>query len=109
LGGEVGGEVGLSKLVSLSMKTTFGIASETSRQVNNSQNRTTGLNESSTTTDTESATESAGGGTGETFSWSVSSTETVSRDFGGVVIAGKFGVFYRQTLRLLRRGALVAY
>lgn len=109
LGGEVGGEIGLSKLVSLSLKTTFGIAGETSRQVNNSQDRTTGLNESSTTTDTESATESAGGGTGETFAWSVSSTDTVSRDFGGRVIAGTFGVFYRQTLRLLRRGALVAY
>jgi hypothetical protein len=109
LGGEVGGEVGLSKLVSLSMKTTFGIASETSRQVNNSRNRTTGLNESSTTTDTESATETAGASTGETFAWSVNSTETVSRDFGGQIIAGKFGVFYRQTLRLLRRGALVAY
>jgi len=109
LGGEVGGEVGLSKLVSLSMKTTFGIASETSRQVNNNQNRTTGINESATSTDTESATAAAGGGEGETFAWSVSSTETVSRDFGGEVIAGTYGVFYRQTLRLLRRGALVAY
>ncbi len=109
LGGEVGGTIGLSKVVSLGLKATFGVESTTSRQVQNSANRTSGLNEASTTTDTESATETAGGSTGETFAWSVSSTDTVSRDFGGEVIAGTFGVFYRQTLRLLRRGALVAY
>ncbi len=109
LGGEVGGTIGLSKLVSLGVKATFGIENTTSRAVENSRNREEGLNQSATTTDTEAATESTGGGSAEEFAWSVSSTDSLSRDFGGLIFAGVYGVFYRQTLRLIRRGILVAY
>lgn len=109
VGGEVGGTIGIGKLASLAVKATFGIAGETNRAVTNDVDRTTGLNEASTTTDTESTTESNSNSMGETFAWSVSSTETIGRGFEGQIIAGTFGVFYRQTLRLMRRGVLVAY
>lgn len=109
VGGEVGGTIGISKMVSLGVKATFGIGGETSRSVENSANRETGLTASETTTDTESVAETGGASAGEAFSWTVSSTDTVARGFGGHVIAGTQGVFYRQTMRLLRRAALVTY
>ncbi len=109
LGGEVGGTFGLDKLVSLGVKTSAEVGGERSRQTSNSVNRETGVNASSTTTETESVSQSAGGGVGEQFAWNVSSSQVISQGFGGQVIAGTFGVFYRQTLRLTRRAALVAY
>jgi len=113
LGSEVGGSgtIGLSDIVSIgiSAKVTGMIGGETRRDVENSRDRETGLTESETTTDTASATETTGGMSGEVFRWDVSSTETVARGFGGRVLPGTYGVFYRQTLRLLRRGLLVAY
>lgn len=109
LGGEVGGSIGIDKLASLSAKTTFGIGGTTSQSATNSANREQGVNAAETTTDTESATEGAGGGVGGEFSWEVSSSESISRDFGGVVIARTYGVFYRQAMRLLRQGVLVTY
>ncbi|MEM9192587.1 MAG: hypothetical protein AAGF12_25655 [Myxococcota bacterium] len=109
VGGEVGGTIGLSKVVSLGVKLKGEVGGERSRQVNNSQTATEGLNESATTTDTESATESNSGSQGGSFAWSVSSQESIDRDFAGHVIAGTYGVFYRQALRLLRRGVVVTY
>ena len=109
MGGEVGGTIGISELVSLGVKANFGIENETSRTVENSRERETGLTRSETTTDTESATDTVGGGTGESFSWEVSSTEAIARGFGGRVLPQTYGVFYRQTLRLLRRAVLVTY
>lgn len=109
MGGEVGGTVGISELISLGVKANFGVENETSRTVENSRERETGLSSSETTTDTESATDTVGGGSEESFSWEVSSTESIARGFGGRVIAGTYGVFYRQTLRLIRRAVLVTY
>lgn len=115
LGTEVGtsanGNIGLSKLVSIgvgghvnvsgSIGATYG-HSETS-----SRDRTVGVSREETTTETD--TTQVGGGESEGFDWSVSSTETISRSFGGHVIAGTYGTFYRQALRILRRAALVTY
>lgn len=109
LGTEVGGTFGLDKLVSVGVKANAEVGGERSRSTNNSQNRTTGVNQSTTTTETESISQSAGQQQGEQFAWTVSSSEVISQSFGGHVIAGTFGVFYRQTLRLTRRAALVAY
>ncbi len=109
LGGEVGGTIGISKLVSLGVKATFGVGGETRHDTTSSTNRESGLTRSETTTDTESATDTVGGGSAETFSWEVSSSESVARGFGGTVIAGTYGVFYRQTLRLMRRAVMVTY
>ena len=50
-----------------------------------------------------------GGSSEEGFRWEVRSSESIARDFGGTVIAGRYGVFYRQAVRLVRRAALVAY
>jgi hypothetical protein len=71
--------------------------------------RTTGLSRTETTTDTRSTTESEGGSEGEAFDWQVSSSEQLARGFSGDVIAGTYGVFYRQSVRLVRHAALVTY
>jgi hypothetical protein len=109
LGTEVEGSFGIDKLVSVGVGASSQVGGDVSRSNTNSRNRQQGINESTTTTETESIGESMGGSQGESFSWSVSSSEVISRGFGGRVIAGTYGVFYRQTLRLLRRAALVAY
>ena len=109
MGGELGGSIGVDKLAALSAKATWGVGGTTSRTAQESANRSQGLNSSETTTDAESASEAAGGSSGGEFSWEVSSTESVARGFGGVVIARTYGVFYRQALRLMRRGVLVTY
>lgn len=109
LGGEVSGGFSLFDLVEVGMQVSGSRGGGTSRETSASTSRTTGVEASTTTTDTESASQSMGGSTGGGFSWEVSSTETLSRGFGGTVIAGKFGVFYRQTLRFVRRAALVTY
>jgi len=109
LGGEINSSFGLSEMVKVGVKATFGVSGTSSNSRTNSQNRTEGLNASETTTDTNSVSESMGGSAGETFSWSVSSAQTVGNGFSGTVIADTFGVFYRQTVRLRRSAALVAY
>ena len=43
------------------------------------------------------------------IAWDVSSSQSIARGFDGHVIANTFGVFYRQTIRLTRRAAMVAY
>lgn len=111
VGYEVGGNIGLSELISVGVKghvnVRGSIGGERGHSETSSVNRTEGISRSETTTETDSV--SMGGGESEGFSWSVSSSETISRGFGGHVIAGTYGVFYRQTLRLLRRAALVTY
>ena len=109
VGAEVGGEIGLSQLAKVGFKSHVNVGGERRRDVTNSANRETGLNASETTTDTETAGESVGGGEAEAFSWQVSSSETIGSGFGGNVIAGTYGVFYRQTIRLQRQAVLVTY
>jgi hypothetical protein len=41
--------------------------------------------------------------------WSVSSTQSISRTFSGLILPGDYGVFYRQTTRLALPGWVVAY
>lgn len=109
LGAEISGEFSLSKLVSVGMSVSGSVGGGGSRSQTGSANREQGVNQSTTTTDTEEASSSVGGGTAESFSWDVSSSQSISRGFGGTVIARHYGVFYRQTLRLLRRAAVVTY
>lgn len=109
LGNEVNGSFGVDKLVSVGVTAQSSRGGDVRQSQTDSQNRAQGVNEATTTTETEATGESAGGSQGEAFSWSVSSSEVISRGFGGRVIAGTYGAFYRQTLRLLRRAALVAY
>jgi hypothetical protein len=109
LGTEISGELGLDKLVTLGMSASAEVGGERSRSTEQSQSRETGVNASSTTTETEELSRGQSGSNGGSFSWSVSSEQQIGRSFSGTVIAGTFGVFYRQTMRLVRRAALVAY
>ncbi len=105
--GVAGGSVDTTVGVQVSVRGEYGEGG--SRMVNNSTDRTTGLNESESTTETESDSESVGGGQGRDFAWSASSSDFISRGFGGHVVAGTYGVFYRQSMRLVRRAAVVTY
>lgn len=109
LGTEVGGTFGLSELVSLGVKANATATSEVNRSDERSANRSSGVNRESSTTETESLSEANERGEGQGFSWEVNSSQQISRGFGGRIIAGSYGVFYRQTLRLVRRAAVVAY
>lgn len=109
LGGGSSGSIGLGEAAKLGFEAEFRRATQRSREVENSVDREMGLSESETTTNTEASTEGLTVDRGGTLETEVSSTETISRDFGGTIIAGTYGVFYRQTLRLLRRGLIVTY
>ena len=109
LGTEVSGSFGLDKLVSIGVGANSKVGGDVSSSSSNNQSRSEGVNQSSTTTETESVGQSNGESQGQGISWAVSSSEVISRSFGGDVIAGTYGVFYRQTLKLVRRGAVVAY
>jgi hypothetical protein len=64
-----------------------------------------------TTTNTKGGSESESEGTGEaeTDSWTVSSSQTIQRGFSASVIAGTYGVFYRQMARYTRRAFVMVY
>jgi len=112
---EISGNVGVSlpELVSIGVGTRIGfnsmVGGDHSTSDSASQNRSQGVHASETTTDAESVSDSTGGGSGSGYTWQVSSTDTIARGFGGSVIANTYGVFYRQTLRLIRRAAVVTY
>jgi hypothetical protein len=109
LGSEIEGSFGISKLISLGLKVSGSVGGGGSHSTNSSTNRETEVNSSETTTDTEEASTSVGGENGGGFSWQVSSTNSITRGFGGRVLPGQYGVFYRQTLRLMRRASIVTY
>ncbi|MBI3178329.1 MAG: hypothetical protein HYZ27_01630, partial [Deltaproteobacteria bacterium] len=109
LGGEVSGSVSLFDLVEAGVTVSGSRGGETSNSSEQSFSRTHGIERSSTTTETESVSEEHGTSVGGEFAWSVSSARAIGQDFGGSVIANRYGVFYRQTLRLVRRAAIVTY
>ncbi|MGE0787359.1 MAG: hypothetical protein AB7S26_16930 [Sandaracinaceae bacterium] len=104
---EFGGkaEIALSEAVKLGFS---GSRSQTDSHTESvERNATEGVSRSETTTNTESRTNSESVGAAEGFAWSVSSSESIARGFGGTVIAGTYGVFYRQAVRMLRRAVVV--
>ncbi len=111
----VSGTFGIAELVSVGVSGKVGTtvsasrASTSSRTVSADAERTEGVSASRTTTNTETTTSEEGGGRSGGLAWDVSSSESIARGFGGVVLPEQFGVFYRQTIRLVRRGALVSY
>jgi hypothetical protein len=109
LGTEVEGTFGISELVSVGVKVNGSVGGGGSQSVENSASRQRGIDQSSTTTETTEINMQQGGQKGGSFNWQVSSSQTISRQFGGHVIAKTYGVFYRQALRLLRRAAVVTY
>lgn len=109
LGAEVEGSFGLSKLVSLGLKVNGSVGGGGSHSNNSSTNHEDQVSSSETTTDTEEASEQVGGQNGGGFTWQVTSSDSTTRGFSGNVIAKTYGVFYRQTLRLMRRASIVTY
>jgi hypothetical protein len=108
-GGEVGGSIGIEGIIEVGAKVNGHVGGETFSQSTRSQSSTTGRSHSETTTDTESMTEETSGSAGEEFRWEVSSSDALERGFSAHIIAGRYGVFYRQTTRLIRRASLVTY
>lgn len=109
LGAEVTGSVSLFKMVELGVGFTASRGGDRSRSVSQSVNRTSGIDASTTTTESDSVTDQNSIDHGEGFSWKASSSESVARGFGGFVLPKSYGVFYRQTMRVLRRAAVVTY
>lgn len=109
LGAEVEGSFGLSKLVSIGLKVSGSIGGGGSHSNTQSSSQENEVNSSETTTDTEEASEQMGGQNGGAFAWQVSSTNSVTRGFNGRILPKTYGVFYRQTLRLMRRASIVTY
>lgn len=109
VGGEVSGSFGLSDLISFGASVNGSTGRGGSHNVENSSNQSTSINSESTTTETETAAMESGGQTGGGFAWQVSSSENIARGFSGRILPQKYGVFYRQTVRLLRRASVVAF
>ena len=107
-GGEIKGEVGLLG-TGTSASARFGVANDRGTTTNRSQNSMEGLSESQTTTESESYSNGESLSRGESLGDSASSSSAISSDISGRVIAGTFGVWYRQATRIVRRGHLVAY
>ena len=109
LGAEVNGRASLFDLVELGVKQTAQTGGAVNQSNTNSASRETGVNASTTTTETESVSASNSQSQSQAFAWQVSSTEVISQGFGGFIIPNTYGAFYRQTTRLVRRAAMVAY
>jgi hypothetical protein len=109
LGGESRGGLDLGGLVEVGVTVSGSMGGERNTSQSRNADRSRGINESTTTTETESASESRGGSQGGSFAWEISSSDSISQTFGGTVIAGTFGVFYRQTIRLRRKAAVVTH
>jgi hypothetical protein len=109
LGSQVSGNFSIGKLVELGVQVNGSVGGGGMMSNESSSSRQKGIDQSTTTTETTESSMQQGGQQGGAFTWMVSSSQTISHQFGGDVIAGTYGVFYRQTLRLLRRAAVVTY
>lgn len=86
--------------------------SETSTDTNsvtNSASQTQSLGVTQSTSNGISQTEQMVNQTHGSNTEAVSSSKTINTTFGGMILAGYYGAFYRQTLRLLLQGSIVAY
>jgi hypothetical protein len=114
---EVGGSVANTRTVGgeRSHSTTNGWSQSNTNAVTDSETR----DHSETTTDSTSIsktdskggsqTNQNGGGKADGDAWTVSSTDTIQRGFGGSVIAGTYGVFYRQLARYTQKAFVLEY
>lgn len=113
--GSVSGTVGVNASHGWNSDDSISVGGAQSQEMSTTRGdtRTVGLSSSEMTTDTTSVTQSVsmnmGGSMGQSFSWEVSSTQSISRSFQGYIPGGGYGAFYRQTMRLIRRGVVVTY
>jgi hypothetical protein len=83
----------------------------------NSEEETKGHSTATTDTTEVSKTETKGGSHGDANGgqednqnvWIASSTQSIQKGFGGTVIAGTYGMFYRQMARYLQRAYVMEY
>jgi hypothetical protein len=91
----------------------MGMNGGNDRSVTNTRTTETGLSHSETTTETTHASETnsvnMSGSLGGSVSLEVSSMTSQTRSFQAYIPAHQFGVFYRQTTRIVRRGMIVVY
>jgi hypothetical protein len=106
---EVRGSVGVPKVIGLELAQTETSAGQTREEEERTINRESGLEQEERTTRQEEIEEANSQRRGGSFQRQVTSEERINRDFGGEVIAGTAGVFYRQKVRMIRRAALVTY
>lgn len=109
VGTEVSAGIEIPSAIEVGAKVSMSTGGEVSQSNSTTTSRDQGVNVSTTSTDAEDVTNSTSQGASQDFAWDVSSSNYIGRDFSGTVIAGTYGVFYRQTMRLVRRAALVTY
>jgi len=117
VGAEVGGELGVPGVGSIGGKvmTEVGVAHTYGRSGSYTTAYTrgwsVGRNYSSSDTESWAFSQSKGYTLSKSSSdfWTVSSADSKSLSFTGLVMPNQFGVFYRQPVRIALPGALIAY
>lgn len=124
VGGKVGGtikvvEIGGSYNREWGGSTANMSSSSTSNGRSNTVTDSTTIDRSTATTDSTAVThsettgrsrsDSQGGSEAAQDAWTVSSSDTISRGFSASVIAGTYGVFYRQMARYTKKAFVLVY
>lgn len=109
--GKVYGEGGVSFVASgkAGFEVGGGVGGGGSRETTNSRDREWQESHSWGEAIERSATLSAAEGESGSDTWTVSSAESQALEFSAFLLPNQFGTFYRQTTRLVRTGAVVAY
>ncbi len=94
---------------SMSESYTLNNSTSDSRSFNDSTSRTNSRTYSFGGTATVSERISEGQSEAEDRTWSDSSSSSTLTSFSGFIPVGKFGVFYRQTIRLVRVAQIISY
>jgi len=110
---ELSGSIGFQGIINAGIKGgqtfNYGISNAGTHMESSSIDRSTGVSVSSAIMETETVMDSSGHGIDESWSESVSSSDALSLGFTGRVIATTYGVFYRQTVKIVRRGMIITY
>lgn len=115
IGAELGGGVklGVPGVVEVGMNPQISTELTSSRSIYGSSTRGYSVGRDYSVSDTESwaYTQTRGHevSQGGMDFWTVSSSQSTIMQFEGTILPGEFGVFYRQTTRMVLPGAIVAY
>ncbi len=108
---EAGGKVGLPLVAEGSLKTTVSGGIRGDHTWGYSDSRSVGADHSESDTESWATTSTASHNvsSGGSDFWAVSSSTSKSLAFTGLVLPGRFGVFYRQVTRTAIPGKIVSY
>lgn len=111
VGGEVYGEGGVSLVAEgkAGFKVTGGVGGGGERSQTNDRDREWEQSRSWGEAVEESASVREAEGASGSEAWAVSSSDSQALEFSAFLLPNRFGVFYRQTTRLVRTGQVVAY